>query len=332
MRTAPRRGAAPAPAPEHAMCAPHALVCVRAVADPFLYFQPNGSMYVFYETKSNPTMQGGPSFPLQTTARQRRRQQQRPAASRLAPGRGRLSTPPACPACRRHCCLCQPRRRRQLAPPGHRAARALAPLLPLCVRVGGRGKPPLLHAAAGSASGMPLLARAWAIRAGARVPWRRRPARGLLCPPSPCAQVYMLPEGSKSGSLHLYRATDFPTGWERERVLLQAPLVDASLAQWGGRWWMFASNTVRGPPARRPALGGRGSGAAATGGGREGGGSRAGGGKASWLLSSGPRCLRVPADSSARSRLAEMERRGQERRAGDLPRDLAPGALGAAQA
>jgi hypothetical protein len=61
----------------------------------------------------------------------------------------------------------------------------------------------------------------------------------------------MLPEPSKSGSLNLYRATDFPTGWERDRVLVQAPLIDASLAQWGGRWWMFASNRVRRPGARR---------------------------------------------------------------------------------
>jgi hypothetical protein len=55
-------------------------------------------------------------------------------------------------------------------------------------------------------------------------------------------QVYMIPEGSESGSLHLYRALDFPRQWEREAVLIDQPLVDASVFFDKGEWWMFASN------------------------------------------------------------------------------------------
>ncbi len=54
--------------------------------------------------------------------------------------------------------------------------------------------------------------------------------------------MYMVPEGSKSGSLRLYRAVTFPVKWEFESVLVQQPLIDASIVQHDGRWWMFASN------------------------------------------------------------------------------------------
>mmetsp|Transcript_19140 Transcript_19140/g.49746 ORF Transcript_19140/g.49746 Transcript_19140/m.49746 type:complete len:881 (+) Transcript_19140:170-2812(+) len=59
-------------------------------------------------------------------------------------------------------------------------------------------------------------------------------------------QMYMLPEGSTSRSLRLYRATNFPLGWQAERVLINQPLIDASLLQpqpgGDGRWYLFASN------------------------------------------------------------------------------------------
>ena len=62
----------------------------------------------------------------------------------------------------------------------------------------------------------------------------------------------MLPEGYGSGALRLYRAgTAFPLRWELERVLLQRPLIDTSLVEWQGRWWMFGSDVVRLPAAGR---------------------------------------------------------------------------------
>lgn len=55
----------------------------------------------------------------------------------------------------------------------------------------------------------------------------------------------MLPEGSGSGRLTLYRATQFPLVWEEERVLLPRPLVDASLVEWQGRWYLLASDLAQ---------------------------------------------------------------------------------------
>ncbi|KAG1663134.1 hypothetical protein FOA52_000656 [Chlamydomonas sp. UWO 241] len=54
--------------------------------------------------------------------------------------------------------------------------------------------------------------------------------------------MYMVPEGSNSGVLTLYRAMDFPLKWVKEKVLIDAPLIDASPFKWNGRWFLFASN------------------------------------------------------------------------------------------
>ncbi|GAA4035299.1 hypothetical protein GCM10022281_14540 [Sphingomonas rosea] len=56
--------------------------------------------------------------------------------------------------------------------------------------------------------------------------------------------VYMVPETSADRRVELWRATDFPTGWERCAVLLDGvEAVDATIRQdaESGRWWMFAS-------------------------------------------------------------------------------------------
>ncbi|KAI7844140.1 hypothetical protein COHA_002275 [Chlorella ohadii] len=58
-------------------------------------------------------------------------------------------------------------------------------------------------------------------------------------------QVYMLPEGSGSGRLTLYRAAQFPLVWEEERVLVPRPLVDASLVEWQSRWYLLASDLAQ---------------------------------------------------------------------------------------
>jgi hypothetical protein len=58
-------------------------------------------------------------------------------------------------------------------------------------------------------------------------------------------EVYMMPEGSGSGSLRLYRAVDYPLRWAIEKELINKPLVDASLVEWKGRWYLFASDPSR---------------------------------------------------------------------------------------
>jgi hypothetical protein len=56
-------------------------------------------------------------------------------------------------------------------------------------------------------------------------------------------EIWMLPEGSASGRLTLYRAADFPHRWVAEATLLEGEISDATLLEHGGRWWLFA--TVR---------------------------------------------------------------------------------------
>ena len=54
-------------------------------------------------------------------------------------------------------------------------------------------------------------------------------------------EIYMVPESSAAGDVRLYRATNFPTEWIFDRTLLEKPLVDATLLQHDGRWWMFGT-------------------------------------------------------------------------------------------
>ncbi|MEW5307839.1 MAG: hypothetical protein WDW36_010212 [Sanguina aurantia] len=58
-------------------------------------------------------------------------------------------------------------------------------------------------------------------------------------------QMYMMPEGYKGKGLRLYKAVDFPTKWELDRVIIDKPLVDASLVAWGPRLWIFATDASR---------------------------------------------------------------------------------------
>jgi hypothetical protein len=57
-------------------------------------------------------------------------------------------------------------------------------------------------------------------------------------------QAYMVPEGYGSGALRLYKAVEFPLRWEFAAVLVDRPLIDTSLVEWEGRWWMFTSDAV----------------------------------------------------------------------------------------
>ena len=51
--------------------------------------------------------------------------------------------------------------------------------------------------------------------------------------------VFMLPEGHRSGKLTLYRAESFPDRWTPVRTLLDLPAIDASPVRYNGGWWMF---------------------------------------------------------------------------------------------
>jgi len=53
---------------------------------------------------------------------------------------------------------------------------------------------------------------------------------------------YMVPESNANGSVDLYRATRFPYEWRHERTIMEGRrLVDVTLQEIGGRWWMFAN-------------------------------------------------------------------------------------------
>lgn len=57
-------------------------------------------------------------------------------------------------------------------------------------------------------------------------------------------EVWMIPESSRSATIDLYRATQFPGGWIHEAVLVAGVVAsDATLLRHAGRWWLFA--TVR---------------------------------------------------------------------------------------
>ncbi len=54
--------------------------------------------------------------------------------------------------------------------------------------------------------------------------------------------IYCLPEQAESNSLRLYRATDFPSTWVLDAILIDNfPVVDPTLFRHDGRWWLFAT-------------------------------------------------------------------------------------------
>ena len=62
-------------------------------------------------------------------------------------------------------------------------------------------------------------------------------------------EIWMLPEGYKSGSLTLYRAVEFPWRWEKvPEFSFPCAAIDPSPLFADGRWWMFYA-----PPAPKPA-------------------------------------------------------------------------------
>jgi hypothetical protein len=58
----------------------------------------------------------------------------------------------------------------------------------------------------------------------------------------------MLPDGCGSKELRLYESDQFPLKWRRHSVLIQRPMIDATLVEWNGLWWMFTSDVVSSLP------------------------------------------------------------------------------------
>jgi hypothetical protein len=59
--------------------------------------------------------------------------------------------------------------------------------------------------------------------------------------------VFLLPETAAAGHLVLYEAVDFPGRWRPAATLLEdIPAVDASVVEFEGAWWMFATRLDRG--------------------------------------------------------------------------------------
>jgi len=53
-------------------------------------------------------------------------------------------------------------------------------------------------------------------------------------------EYYMIPEGVDDQSVRLYRATDFPTEWTLEQILLKGRnFISASVIRYRNTWWMF---------------------------------------------------------------------------------------------
>ena len=80
---------------------------------------------------------------------------------------------------------------------------------------------------------------------------------GFLSDPAPClerethlsfpfvfehaGEVFMIPESCASGTIDLYRASDFPYTWHLEKTLFRGRYVDTTAFEHDGRWWFFTS-------------------------------------------------------------------------------------------
>jgi hypothetical protein len=60
-------------------------------------------------------------------------------------------------------------------------------------------------------------------------------------------ELYMLPETAQNRTLELYRCAHFPDRWEFVKNLMtDMYVVDASLLEHGGKWWLFANMKTKG--------------------------------------------------------------------------------------
>ena len=56
------------------------------------------------------------------------------------------------------------------------------------------------------------------------------------------SNLYLIPESSANRTVELYKCTAFPLKWEFQRNLMNnCEVVDTTLFQWQGKWWMFVN-------------------------------------------------------------------------------------------
>jgi hypothetical protein len=55
-------------------------------------------------------------------------------------------------------------------------------------------------------------------------------------------EFYMIPETASAYSVRLYRAIEFPFKWTFVKTLIEGNYFDSSIAQYGGKWWIFTSD------------------------------------------------------------------------------------------
>ncbi|KAA8539216.1 hypothetical protein F0562_025908 [Nyssa sinensis] len=55
-------------------------------------------------------------------------------------------------------------------------------------------------------------------------------------------QIYMMPESSEKGELHLYRALNFPLQWTLDKIIMKKPLVDSFIITHDDKYWLFGSD------------------------------------------------------------------------------------------
>ncbi len=54
--------------------------------------------------------------------------------------------------------------------------------------------------------------------------------------------VFMVPESSDINEVRLYKATDFPTKWSFEKILINKKLIDSSLFHYSDLWWLYSNS------------------------------------------------------------------------------------------
>jgi hypothetical protein len=196
------------------------------VADPFLWVQPNGSWYIFFETKTSGDMEGrAPWMRLPHYLAHRRRVNiWRRTRTCYYGVHGILPVAPLPP--RRTECTAGPPK--SGSTPSHIVCKDL---LGTCLACAGDIGVAESHDGGASWRYLGLaLDEPWHLSYPFVFQWQ--------------GQAYMLPEGYGSGALRLYRAVEFPLHWEFAAMLVDRPLIDTSLVEWEGRWWMFTSDAV----------------------------------------------------------------------------------------
>lgn len=58
-------------------------------------------------------------------------------------------------------------------------------------------------------------------------------------------ELYMIPETAQNRTVELYKCTEFPFKWQfQKNLMVDCSIVDATLLEWNGRWWMFGNSVV----------------------------------------------------------------------------------------